>query len=80
MHQHILSVLLQFWNLPWWHCSAGACIDTNTDDIGYMEKLFTLIPQRFSVDKSKVSRSYCVVGYSKYSCIPTSCSSVYNSK
>jgi hypothetical protein len=52
-----VGFLLQFWNLPWWHCSAGACVDTNTDDIGYMEKLFTLIPQKFSVDQKKVRTS-----------------------
>jgi len=45
-----------FWNLPFWHCSVGVCADPATDDEGYIEKVLLMLPQRLSVDRSKVRR------------------------
>jgi hypothetical protein len=48
----------QFWSLPFWRCSVGACIDAGVDDVGYIEKIFNLLPKRLSVDKTRV-RVFC---------------------
>ena len=37
-----------FWNLPWWRCSVGVCIDSSVDDIGFIEKLTATLPGRFA--------------------------------
>ncbi|KIY93543.1 hypothetical protein MNEG_14418, partial [Monoraphidium neglectum] len=42
-----------FWSLPFWRCSVGACIDAGVDDVGYIEKIFNLLPKRLSVDKTR---------------------------
>lgn len=47
-------VLLQLWNLPWWSCSAGSCVDRNIDEIAYIESVLKTVLSKLSVDKSKV--------------------------
>ena len=44
-----------FWSLPFWHCSVGDCIDSKIDDVGYIEKVLDMVPQRVAgVDRSKI--------------------------
>jgi hypothetical protein len=51
----LLFLLLQLWNLPWWSCSAGSCVDRNIDEVAYIETVIKTILSKLSVDKSKVS-------------------------
>ncbi|WIA11692.1 hypothetical protein OEZ85_011789 [Tetradesmus obliquus] len=41
------------WNLPWWSCSAGSCVDRNIDEIAYIESVLKTVLSKLSVDKSK---------------------------
>jgi poly(3-hydroxybutyrate) depolymerase len=50
----LLLLLLQLWNLPWWSCSAGSCVDRNIDEVAYIETIIKTILSKLSVDKSKV--------------------------
>jgi hypothetical protein len=57
----LLLFLLQLWNLPWWSCSSGSCVDRNIDEIAYVETVIKTILSKLSVDKSKV-RQFAVPG------------------
>lgn len=46
--------LPQLWNLPWWHCSSGSCVDEGTNEIEYMEKVITTLQSKYQVDTNKV--------------------------
>lgn len=41
------------WNLPWWRCSSGSCVDEGTNEIEYMERVITTLTRRFPVDANK---------------------------
>ena len=43
-----------FWTIPCWRCSVGTCSDAATDDVGFLEKMFELLPSRMSVDPGRV--------------------------
>jgi hypothetical protein len=45
----------QLWNLPWWHCSSGSCVDQGINEVEYMEKVITTIKSKFNLDTNKVS-------------------------
>jgi hypothetical protein len=44
----------QLWNLPWWHCSSGSCVDEGTNEIEYMEKVITTLQAKYQIDNNKV--------------------------
>ena len=44
----------QLWNLPWWHCSSGSCVDEGTNEVEYMEKVITTLQSKYSIDTNKV--------------------------
>lgn len=56
----VCRLILQLWNLPWWHCSAGSCVDPNINEIDYMETVIKTVLAKFSVDKSKVHGASCL--------------------
>lgn len=47
---------MQLWNLPWWHCSSGSCVDEGINEIEYIEKVITTLKSKFNIDTNKVSR------------------------
>lgn len=50
----VCCYVLQLWNLPWWSCSAGSCVDKNINEIDYIETVIKTVLAKFSVDRSKV--------------------------
>lgn len=41
------------WNLPWWHCSSGSCVDDQINEIEYIEKVITTLQSKYSLDNNK---------------------------
>jgi len=52
----ITVVCPQLWNLPWWSCSAGSCVDKNIDEVSYMETVLQMLLSKFPVNKNKVGQ------------------------
>jgi hypothetical protein len=52
----------QLWNLPWWHCSSGSCVDTSINEIEYIERVITTIKSKVQLDTNKVGVSWGLVG------------------
>lgn len=47
------AAVAQLWNLPWWHCSSGSCVDTSINEIEYIEKVITSVKSKFALDTNK---------------------------
>jgi hypothetical protein len=43
--------LLQFWNTIFWQCSMSICIDKRVDDVGFLDKVVSQLPQRLGSSK-----------------------------
>lgn len=44
----------QFWSIPFWSCSVGICSDKTADDVGFLEKVITDMPERLALAPGKV--------------------------
>lgn len=50
-----LSLLPQFWNIPFWRCSVGVCSDSSVDDVGFIDQVLQDMPRRLQVKSKQVS-------------------------
>jgi hypothetical protein len=48
-------VVLQFWSIPFWRCSAGICRPKELDDAGFIEAVVADLPTRLPMAPGKVS-------------------------
>lgn len=48
----VLSV--QFFNVGFWQCSIGVCVDRSVDDKGFIETVMQDLPGRLAVNKGQV--------------------------
>jgi hypothetical protein len=46
---------VQFWSIPFWHCSVGICRDASTDDMGFIEQVIADLPKRLPLKPGHVS-------------------------
>ena len=46
--------LNQFWNSKFWDCAQGHCLDKETDDVGFLEKLMVKMVKDLPVKRDQV--------------------------